>query len=449
MEVDAQKRGASLVGHVRLSTALGGLALATISVSFLSQWYALTELGAGTQTDALFAGMVIPQLVLAIVSDSLGFAIVPLLATSTAEDSRREGWSIFQCVGLFFSAIAFVLIIFAPYWVPFLVPGFDDEGIALTIYLVRFQSFLMILIALNAILRSIYHARQRFVFAETSLAVASVISFLFLLWSLPKYGVVAVVWSFILRSTLVMLFLLPGMGAYNPLNLRSPLLREIWIRIRPLLIGTTYYRSELVLDRFLSSMAPSGGLSLLYFGQQIYGASGQILNRSIAAPMIPQLSKHAYAGNWSSFRANYRTRLLSLVCLTLVGCFLLLFLGEPILKFIFGRKNMTSSDIHLLWVIMVALCGMLIGDPVNHTICSTFYSIGDTKTPTKIGMYVYTIAIIGKLFAFVIWGIVGIAVAASLFYAIKVLILLGRLNLVIKNNCRIQENVSKELKFAP
>ena len=57
------------------------LAGANILLTLLFQWYVITQLGVGIETDALFAGMALPTLILSVVSTSLTHVLVPLLAT--------------------------------------------------------------------------------------------------------------------------------------------------------------------------------------------------------------------------------------------------------------------------------------------------------------------------------------------------------------------------------
>jgi putative peptidoglycan lipid II flippase len=65
---------------MKLNLALGTLAGANLVLSLVIQWYVVTRLGVGAATDALFAGMAVPQLVLAVVSGSLMHVLVPLLS---------------------------------------------------------------------------------------------------------------------------------------------------------------------------------------------------------------------------------------------------------------------------------------------------------------------------------------------------------------------------------
>ena len=77
---------------MNFTLSLGTLSASNIVVSLLMQWYVITEIGIGPQTDALFAGMVFPQVVLAVVSNSLTHVLVPLLVTEDEGSFHRDAW---------------------------------------------------------------------------------------------------------------------------------------------------------------------------------------------------------------------------------------------------------------------------------------------------------------------------------------------------------------------
>ena len=77
---------------MRQTLNLGMLAVVNLGITFIFQWYIITELGAGVESDAFFAGMTIPQLMLAVISGSLMHVLVPLLAGENKEQARRDVW---------------------------------------------------------------------------------------------------------------------------------------------------------------------------------------------------------------------------------------------------------------------------------------------------------------------------------------------------------------------
>ncbi|MDP3332331.1 MAG: hypothetical protein Q8Q40_13400 [Methylococcaceae bacterium] len=88
---------------------LGALSAANIGIAFLFQWYVITQLGPGLESDALFAGMTIPQLVLAVISGSLMHVLVPILAGESKDRLRQVAWSLLVLIGGLFGFLAVVL----------------------------------------------------------------------------------------------------------------------------------------------------------------------------------------------------------------------------------------------------------------------------------------------------------------------------------------------------
>jgi putative peptidoglycan lipid II flippase len=404
-----------------LTLSLALLAGSNILLTLLIQWYVITKLGVGIETDALFAGMALPQIILGIVSNALTHVLVPLLATEDESDFGRNAWGFFTGITGLFSVVALLLYLTAGLWVPLLVPGFSVEARALTITLTRIQLVSMVFTASVSVLWSIYHARQRFIWAELSPVISNIVALLLLVKLLPLYGVAAAAWVIVLRTALQVGWLLPGLGRWQRPEWKSPGMREAGRRIRPLLLGMSYYRTDPLVDRFLTSMSPAGSLSLLYIGQQIYGVANVVIEKAIAAPMVPMLARMASAGDWTNFRSTYRKRLLAMLGLTVTGYAVLLLRGEWMLNLVIGRGGVTLGNVHLLWLILVALVGFLVGGASGQVTATTFYAMGDTRTPTKLSIWTYSIYIPVKVIVFLHYGLLGLAMTTSVYITVNLL----------------------------
>lgn len=412
---------------MKQTVTLALLAGANILVTLAFQWFVITQLGVGIETDSLFAALAVPQLILLVVSSSLTHVLVPLLAVEDESTFQQNAWGFFLGISALFTALAAVLFFTAGYWVPWLVPGFSKAGQRLTVSLTRIQLVSMIFTASVSVLWSVYRARQRFIWVELSTLLSSVIGFVLLIKILPAYGVVGASMLIVLRTGLQTVWLLPGLGRWHWPNWTSPAMREAWRRVRPLLLGNSYYRTDLLLDRFLASMAPAGGLSLLYLGQQIYGVANVVTEKAIASPMVPQLALLAGAARWQEFRRTYQKRLLAMGVLTAIGYAGLLIVGERILNLLIGHGGVTKDNVHLLWLIMVALVGYFVAGAMGFVTAPTFYAMGDTRTPTRMSVITYTLYIPAKIFGFIKYGLLGMAVVTSAYLflniAIQVLVL--------------------------
>ena len=407
---------------MKQTATLALLAGTNILVTLLFQWYVITQLGVGIETDALFAGMAVPQLILAVVSSSLTHVLVPLMATEDASTFRQNAWGFFLGISAIFAVLAVGLYVTAAYWVAWLVPGFSTPARALTVSLTRIQLVSMIFTASVSVLWSVYHAKQKFIWIELSAVLSSVIALVLLIVLLPAYGVTVAALLVVMRTGLQVGCLLPGLGRWQWPDWSSTAMREAWRRLRPLLLGTAYYRTDPLVDRYLASMAPAGGLSILYIAQQIYGVAIIVAEKAMAVPMVPLLARQASAGQWNAFRRIYQRRLLAMGGLTVLGYLLLLIAGERILRLLIGHGGVTAENVHLLWIIMLALVGFFVAGAMGVVTSKTFYAMGDTTTPTRMSIVTYTLYIPAKVLGFYRYGLLGLAVVTSAYLFLNLVI---------------------------
>ncbi len=169
-------------------------------------------------------------------------------------------------------------------------------------------------------------------------------------------------------------------------------------------------------------MAPAGGLTLLYMAQQLYGSGNTILNKSIATPMIPVMAEKAHARDWQAFRHILFKRLLLMGGLTVLGFLVVLIFGKPLLTPLFGHKHFDAQNISTLWWLLVALGGLWVGGGMGTITSSTYYAKGDTRTPTKIGIWTYTTYVPLKILAFYLFKLGGLAVSISIYYLVNLIL---------------------------
>ena len=74
------------------------------------------------------------------------------------------------------------------------------------------------------------------------------------------------------------------------------------------------------------------------------------------------------------------------------------------------------------------MSGLPLGSSLSHTFATAYYARGDTATPTKIGIVVYTIGLALKVAGFFLGGLTGIAVAISVYNILYAAALWYRLN---------------------
>src|SRR3989441_11667285 len=83
------------------------------------------------------------------------------------------------------------------------------------------------------------------------------------------------------------------------------------------------------------------------------------------------------------------------------------------------RSLSTKANVHSLWLIMIALLGVLVGGTIGQITAVAFYAMGDTRTPTMLFVWTFTIYIPIKFLVFVRYGLLGLAIATSVHLIIN------------------------------
>ncbi len=422
----------------RRSAVLATSGFATIAISFLTQWFLLTEFGATRQLDAYFAALTVPVMLIYVLGEPLFRVAVPTLAVRDRGEFGQASWTTFLLIGVLFLVPAILMGLTARWWVALLAPGFSADDRRLVISLVHILVVGMLLQGLSGAARCVWSARDRFEFPAVVSALAALLGLMFLPWAIPRFGVFAAAWAFNLRFLVECLALIPILGTYVSQTNALATGRRLLQSSRPLMLGAAYARTDVLVDRVLSSLAPPGALSLLYFAQQILAAIGQVLNQTFVAPLGPRLATLAHSERWSVFRETLRRTSVRLSFLVIGLAVLVPIAGQPLLSWVLSHKNMDPENVTRLMTLMYALTGLLLGDSLAYLVNNAFYAIGNTRTPAVATGVVYSILVPVKVGAFFLAGIIGVALSTSGYYLINAAVLGALLRNALRRVARAQ-----------
>lgn len=404
-----------------MSLYLSLITAVQICVSFGIQWYTVSCFGAGTVTDALYTGGTIPQITTTLIIETLTTVLIPLLSAKKGpEEVQACGWQVLIGVGALFGLFSLLLYFVAPPFILLMIPGFSETGKQLAAALTRIQVIGLAGGACYAVLSALYQVRDRFIWPLLSVLASSVLGWLLLVWKLQSVGITLAAWVQVLVTTLPAILLLPGLGRYRSPGPNSTFFKQIWCQMRPLLLGKVYYMTSAPLDRILASYLAPGSIVILEMVGRFYGAVIRIMNQGLLTPTVPKLARLAQQQNWSEFRSLYykqvrRAAVLSMLVITAIvslrGLSLILQAKLP------GGHvagNLTTADLNRIWEIMIWMVGVLPLTCIGTMLMNAFYAMGDTRTPTKIGVKIFTLVVFLKAGGFLIGGIKGIVLAVTL-----------------------------------
>lgn len=403
---------------------LGSLSAANMILLLMIQVYTVASLGLGRSTDAVFASLAFAQFILNILNTIVASVVVPLLAVRAPNERRRTAWDLFIVAGLAAAGIAIVAGFSAPLWVPLLLPGFTRQDLPTVVALVRIQMISVVGGALAAAAWGACRAFDRFYWGELATAAGSLVALAYVAWQIPHQGADAAAWGFVLRTAIPPLLMMPIFGPLGQPRLRATIIAEVWSRTRPLLVGASFYKVTILVDRFLASLAPAGGLSLLAVIQQLFSAWEQIMARSITLPAVPALARTGDRAQ-AAFEAIRRRLFLKVGVISLAGFVLTLLVGPHLLSAILGLLRLPQAIGNLALSLMAALGGQWVGSPLLLVVSSSYHALGDTRTPAIVAAIGVPLGIALRIVGFLTLNLIGLALGISAYY-IALLTLYGR-----------------------
>ena len=408
-----------------LTLQLSGLTTLQILISFIVQWIVIARVGVSGQADALYAGSTIPQVVALLTLSPLASVVVPFLAAKREPELSRNTWDLFVWVLIVFTAIALLLSLAVPVLMPLLVPGFKGAQRLLVIRLAYVQVLGIAGSAVYTYLASVYQVHNKFLWPAFSTLLCAALGLGVLVWKLPIYGIVLANYVQVFVNTAPGLLLLRILGRPHGVRLNVEPMKQLARQMRPLVIGSAFFRWGMLLDRWLASFLAPGSLVLLDLAQRTYGAAGRILNQGIVTPMMPQLSRLAFQDDWEAFCKLRLAKLKEMVLLTVLMTLPMLLLwafSARLLVLLPGHfAHVNPESVQKMAVVFSLMSGMLLFP--NQCLSAAYYAQGDTTTPTKIWSVSFVIGSAAKIIGFFVAGLMGIALAVS-FYNLLTCVLL-------------------------
>jgi putative peptidoglycan lipid II flippase len=406
-------------GSTRLSFQLSAITALQVVLSFAVQSYVVTAYGAGFKTDALYTGWTIPQVLTAILIDTLSVVLIPALSKFRGDDVQRHGWTLILIMGIGFLSLSGLLFLLMPYIIPVIVPGFSVAAKQLAVSLSRIQIFGVVGTGCYAILSALCQVRNKFVWPALTILLAAGANLAFVVWALPRFGITSAAWGQVIFSTLPPLLLLPELGRLRFVRLRLATVRHGLEQVRPLALLKAYSMTSMPFDRFLASFLVPGSVVIFELVWRFYSAAIRVLSKGVLTPLFPQLSRLAHEDNWEEFSTVYRrqSRIMLGVSLLLLAAVFVIGVGtlvaipaEPVRRLV---GSLTSQDLSRISVVILCMSGMLPFIGLSGSQVNAYYAIRNTRTPARIGFVIYTIGILLRVVGFFAGGLAGMAIAVS------------------------------------
>ncbi|MAX16716.1 MAG: murein biosynthesis integral membrane protein MurJ [Nitrospina sp.] len=388
----------------KLSKAAGtvsGMTLVSRVFGFFRDMVIAMAFGSSPSADAFFVAFRIPNMQRRILAEgAMTAAFIPVFTETLTKKGEPVAWklaaNLFNILILVLSSASLLILIFSPAVITVFAPGFIDEPgkFELTVKLTRCMAPYLFFIGLAAFCMGILNTMKVFALpaaAPISQNISMILSILFIspLMDEPIMGLAIGV---VVGGALQLFIQLPavlkkGMPFEKTLNFKQKEVFKIARLMGPVILGIAVYELNIMIDTLIASLLPGGSISYLYYGNRLVQLPLGIFAVALGVALLPTLSGQAAKGNLKELVQTLGFSIRLILFITIPATVGLIILREPIINTLWERGEFLASTtdgtaIALLYY-SIGLCAY----SGIKIIAPAFYSLQDTKTPAKIGIY--------------------------------------------------------------
>ena len=427
----------------KAATVIGTGTLLSRILGFLRDMVIANFFGAGMAADAFFVAFRIPNLWRRLVGEgSLTISFIPVyteyLTQRSEEETRKVTHIAFTIGGVILLILTVLGILFSPILIRIIAPGWFaeyPEKFQLTVTLNQIIFPYLFFMGLFALCMGILNSQRHFfapAIAPIFLNISIIVS-VFLFYHTFNMPVMTLALGVLAGGVIQFLFQIPFLYKrritfrFN-FNFQHPAIKRIGLLMIPGLIGTAVYQINVFIDTIFASFLPSGSVSYLFYADRLMEFPLGIFAIAIGMASLPSLSALVSQGKMEEFKEtlSFTFRLTAFISIpAMVG---LIALKTPIINLLFqrgvfdyGATEMTARALFFYCVGLWAIAGA-------RTVAPAFYSLQDTRTPLKIGLFCLgaNVVFIAILIHPLKHG--GLALATSLSSTLNLILLFWKLN---------------------
>ena len=350
------------------ATSIVGLAVLCSRVLGLIREMVIAALfGASRNMDAFLTAFRAPNMLRDLFAEgALSTAFVTTFSRRIATEGDQSAWGLASKVAtltlVFMSAITLLGILFAPFVIGILAPGFPAEKAALTILLTRIMFPFILLVSLAALVMGMLNAKHVFgipAMASSFFNIGSIVGGVVLCywldpqadWRHPHFGergLVGLALGTLLGGLLQLLVQVPsasrtGFRFRFDFDWRDPGVRTILALMGPATIAASAVQVNVAVNSGFASTLGNGPITWLNIAFRLMQLPLGVFGVAVATVTLPLVSRSAAMGNTQEFRGALAHAMRLVMLLTIPSAIGLIILAEPIIRLIYQHGRFTAA----------------------------------------------------------------------------------------------------------
>lgn len=390
--------------NIKVSQAagtVGSMTLVSRILGFIRDTAIATIFGSSSVTDAFFVAFRIPNMQRGLLGEgAANAAFIPVFSEYLNTKGEKEAWNL---ASAFFNVLCVILlitvagmIVFAPVIITVFAPGFIDnpDKFDLAVTLTRWMAPFLIFMGLGALCAGILNAFKVFALPAAAPALLNIAMILaiFLISPWMEKPILGLAIGVLVGGLSQFLAQMPavfrkGFTLISSLDWKHPGIVKMAKLLGPSVMGLAAYEINLMVDTLLASLLPEGSISYLYYANRLVQLPLGVFGVALGVAILPILSEHAARKETHELINTISFGIRLILFITVPASVGMIMLRFPIVNALWERGEFTRMATEGTAFALLCYAVGLFACAGVRVIVSAFYSLQDTKTPTKIGIY--------------------------------------------------------------
>jgi putative peptidoglycan lipid II flippase len=372
-------------------------------LGLLRDRFLASQFGASDELDIYFAAFKIPDFIYTVlILGAISAVLIPIFLETLEKD--KEGAFRFLNVVLndfiiVASACALFAIVFTPWLLKIITPGFDGEKLTATIHLTRIMLLSPLLLGISNIISGVLQAFRRFLIFSLSPVFYNLGIIIGIFFFAPRWGITGVAGGVVLGALLHLLIQVPALRhlgfSYRPeISFHDERLRKaVFLMIpRSLAIVSSQLNSIIIIS--IASLLQAGSISVMNFSNNLQSVALGLLGIPFAIAAFPALSSLFVAKKREEFSAYFTNVSRKIIYLAAPVAFMFLLLRAQIVRLVLGSGKFSWEDTQLTAAALGLFSVSIIFQSLSPLFLRGFYAVQNTKTPFIISIIADCVSIV-------------------------------------------------------
>ncbi|MFT5849847.1 MAG: putative peptidoglycan lipid II flippase [Patiriisocius sp.] len=384
-------RGLHQAAYVLALFAFGSQLLALVRDRMLAH-----QFGAGIELDIYYAAFRIPDLLYVLFASTLSvYVLIPFVVSrinnGDASQARLLLGQVFSLFLIFYTVLAAVVFVLAPYIVPVLFPGMIEQVPEITAVL-RVLLLQPLLLGVSSLFGVITQIGHRFVLYAISPLIYNLGIILGIVFLYPSMGVAGIAWGVVAGAVGHMLVQLPLVRSSDlsfgvVTNIDWALMRSILTVSIPRAMTLAMHQIVLLVLVSIASLMAVGSVAVFQFAYNLQSVPLAIIGASYSIAAFPLLADLYAQKKMDAFRIHIVTALRHIIFWSVPVIGLVIVLRAQMVRVVLGSGAFDWGDTRLTAAVLALLCISLFAQAVNLLLVRVFYAGGYTKIPFFVTLF--------------------------------------------------------------